>query len=145
MYKRQIDIDGQTLRYRNTAPAWTDFTWPGPQAGAGVRITGVRHDGSSLEFLSEPGGFGLERMVAAAQRKRIDASTFELTWPKGEWAVTVRLRIVSTPAQVGTGGATAEAASGGHGLRGVRLPATIALASAWEESAPVAGTVEAKP
>ncbi len=140
-----IDIDGQTLRYRNTAPAWTDFTWPGPQAGAGVRITGVRHDGSSLEFLSEPGGFGLERMVAAAQRKRIDASTFELTWPKGEWAVTVRLRIVSTPAQVGTGGATAEAASGGHGLRGVRLPATIALASAWEESAPVAGTVEAKP
>lgn len=142
-----IDIDGQTLRYRNAAPAWSDFTWPGPQAGAGVRISGVKYDGSSVEFLTEPGGFGLERMVAAAQRKRIDASTFELTWPKGDTAVTVRLRIVSTPAQVGAGGAAAEAASGANGLRGVRLPATVALASAWEEQvAAHAGTApEAKP
>lgn len=141
-----IDIDGQMLRYRNAAPAWTDFVWPGPQAGAGVRITGVKYDGSSVEFLSEPGGFGLERMVAAAQRKRVDASTFEMSWPKADLAVTVKLRIVSTPAQVGAGGASAEAASGANGLRGVRLPATVALATPLGPAASTTAPAgEAKP
>jgi len=124
-----IDIDGQQLRYRNTAPAWTDFVWPGPVPGGGARITGVRPDGSSVEFLAEPGGFGLERMVATAQRKRVDASTFEMRWPKGDLGVTVKLRIISTQGQVSAQGASAESAAGGQGLRGLKLPATVALAA----------------
>jgi len=25
-----VEIDGQVLRYRNAAPAWTNFVWPNP-------------------------------------------------------------------------------------------------------------------
>ncbi len=122
-----IDIDGQVLRYRNSAPAWTDFVWPGPKAGSGVRITGVAFDGRTIEFLSEPGSFGLERMVAAAQRKRLDASLFEMTWPKDRLGVSVKLRIISTPGQVTSAGASAESASGSNNLRGVKLPAAVTM------------------
>jgi type VI secretion system protein ImpL len=122
-----IEIDGQTLRYRNSAPAWSDFVWPGPKPGAGVRITGVGFDGRTVEFLSEPGSFGLERMVAAAQRKRLEPSLFELSWPRDSLAVSVKLRIVSTPGQVTASGAAAESASGANNLRGTKLPATVTL------------------
>jgi type VI secretion system protein ImpL len=125
-----IEIDGQQLRYRNSAPGWIDFVWPGPRTGAGVRITGVAFDGRSIDFLSEPGGYGLERMVSAAQRKRVDASQFELSWPRDNLAVSVRLRIVSTPAEVGSAGASADAAAGSNGLRGVRLTPAVTLAQA---------------
>ncbi|MED5618025.1 type VI secretion system membrane subunit TssM [Ideonella sp. BN130291] len=135
-----LEIDGQQLRYRNSAPAWSDFVWPGPKPGGGVRITGVAFDGRTIEFLNEPGGFGLERMVAMAQRKRLEPSLFELTWPKDKLAVTVKLRIVSTPGQVTSSGASAESASGANSLRGMKLPATVtqAIAPAPAASAPPA-------
>jgi type VI secretion system protein ImpL len=122
-----IDIDGQQLRYRNSAPTWTDFTWPGPKPGTGVRISGVAFDGRTVEFFSEPGGFGLERMVAAAQRKRLEPSLFEMAWPKDALAVRVKLRIISTPADVSAQqGASAESASGAASLRGMKLPPAVA-------------------
>jgi type VI secretion system protein ImpL len=138
-----IDIDGQQLRYRNSAPTWSDFTWPGPKPGTGVRITGVALDGHAVEFFSEPGGFGLERMVAAAQRKRIEPSLFEMSWAKSPLAVTVKLRIVSTPADVSAQqGASAESASGTGALRGMKLPASITLVSA-APAVPAAGGASA--
>ncbi len=124
-----IEIDGQQLRYRNSAPAWSDFVWPGPRPGAGVRITGVAFDGKTVEFLSEPGAFGLERMVATAQRKRLEPSLFELNWPKDKLAVSIKLKIVSTPGQVTSAGASAESASGSNVLRGVKLPAVVTTAA----------------
>jgi type VI secretion system protein ImpL len=134
-----VEIDGQQLRYRNTAPAWNDFVWPGPKPGTGVRITGVALDGRSVEFLAEPGAFGLERMVSAAQHQRLAPSLFQLSWPKDKLAVSVKLRIVSTPGEVTTAGATPESASGANTLRGMKLPAAVTLAAA--PAAPASGVV----
>ncbi|MFX5793684.1 type VI secretion IcmF C-terminal domain-containing protein, partial [Acinetobacter baumannii] len=61
-----IEIDGQQLRYRNTPPQWTNFVWPNPQGTPGARITATTFDGRTVEVLSEPGRFGLERLIATA-------------------------------------------------------------------------------
>jgi type VI secretion system protein ImpL len=95
-----VDIDGQVLRYRNGLANWAHFVWPG-SGTPGVRITGTALDGTALEFFNEPGRFGLEKMINAAQRKRIDNQTFELRWQQGGASVGVQLRIISnasTPA-----------------------------------------------
>ncbi len=89
-----VDIDGQVMRYRNGLAAWVHFVWPG-SGTPGVRITGTAVDGKTLEFFNEPGRFGLEKMISAAQRKRIDNQTFELRWQQGGASVGVQLRIIS--------------------------------------------------
>jgi type VI secretion system protein ImpL len=120
-----IEIDGQTLRYRNTAASWTNFVWPSQQGAPGVRISGVTFDGRSVEFINHPGRFGLEKMIESAQRRKLDGGGFELKWPSGDLAVPVHLRIVSAPG-AGAGAGAPAAAAGGNGLKGVTLPATIA-------------------
>lgn len=92
-----VDIDGQTVRYRNGAASWSHFVWPGPGT-PGVRISGVLNDGRSIEFFNEAGRFGLEKMINSAQRKKLDGNTFELRWPQNGVAVAVQLRIVSNTA-----------------------------------------------
>ncbi|PPE67709.1 type VI secretion system membrane subunit TssM [Caldimonas caldifontis] len=116
-----LEIDGQALRYRNAAATWTHFVWPGPQHTLGVRLHGVSFDGTTVEFLHEPGRFGLERMVNSAQRRRIDDQTHELRWTRGNQSVAVHLRIIATP------GATAKGqGNGSAGLGSAPLPRTIA-------------------
>lgn len=92
-----IEIDGQTMRYRNGAASWSHFVWPG-SGTPGVRITGVTHDGRLIEFINEPGRFGLEKMINTAQRKRLDGGVFELRWPQAGVSVAAQLRIVSNAA-----------------------------------------------
>lgn len=126
-----IEIDGQQLRYRNGAAAWTDFVWPG-QGTPGVRITGVTPDGRTVEFLNEPGAYGLEKMLGGAKRRRMDAGWFELTWSSGALAVTAQLKLIASPT---TGAPAAGAApsataapdtpSASGGLRGVQLPTLV--------------------
>ncbi|MBI2733933.1 MAG: type VI secretion system membrane subunit TssM [Aquabacterium sp.] len=121
-----VDIDGQVMRYRNGAASWTHFVWPGPGT-PGVRITGMTLDGKPVEFFNESGRFGLEKMINAAQRKRIDNQVFELRWPQGAASVGVQLRIISnaaTPAPA----APATASTGGNGTqaRPGALPSIIA-------------------
>ncbi|MEX5744453.1 type VI secretion system membrane subunit TssM [Massilia sp. X63] len=113
-----LDIDGQQLRYKNTAPAWTNMVHPGPQGMAGVRISAVTFDGRSVELFNEPGQTGLKRMIDAAQKKRKDGGVFELRWSAGNVAVTVDLKIVSSAAANGSG-------EQGQGFRGLKLPTTI--------------------
>ncbi|RZA35400.1 MAG: type VI secretion system membrane subunit TssM [Lysobacteraceae bacterium] len=113
-----LDIDGQQLRYKNTAPAWTNMVHPGPQGMAGVRISALTFDGRSVELLNEPGQSGLKRMIDAAQKKKKDGGIFELRWSAGNVAVTVDLKIVSSAAANGSG-------EQGQGFRGLRLPTTI--------------------
>lgn len=116
-----VDIDGQVLRYRQGASSWNPFVWPGPGT-PGVRITGVTFDGRQLSFFSEPGRFGLEKMINAAQRRRVDQQVFELKWPQGDVAVAVQLRIISNSAP-----ASPEApAAGGTGSRPGSLPPLVA-------------------
>jgi type VI secretion system protein ImpL len=127
-----IEIDGQQLRYRNTAPAWTNMVHPGPQGAAGARISAVTLEGQTVELFNEPGQFGLKRMMDAAARKRTDGGVFELRWSKGNLAVAVGLKIVSNAEAPATQGA---------GFRGMRLPQAIVgrAAAAVAPAAPVAG------
>jgi len=120
-----IEVDGQQLRYRNAMASWSNFVWPG-QGAPGVRITGITTDGRPIEFLSEPGGYGLEKMINKAKRRKLDTGAFELTWANGPLAVTVQLRLISSP---NVGSPTAQGApdtpSASGGLKGVQLPPVV--------------------
>ncbi|HET8869510.1 MAG TPA: ImcF-related family protein, partial [Aquabacterium sp.] len=89
-----VEIDGQTLRYRNGVASWTHFVWPGPGT-PGVRISGVTNDGRSVVFFNEPGRYGLEKMINSAQRRKLDGGVFELKWPQQNVTVALQLRIIS--------------------------------------------------
>jgi type VI secretion system protein ImpL len=126
-----VEVDGQQMRYRNAVASWNNFVWPG-QGTPGVRITGITTDGRAIEFLNEPGGYGLEKMIAKAKRRKIDSNVFELSWPNGNLAVTVQLRLIASAA-VGSPNAAgaADTPSASGGLKGVQLPpAVVGLAAA---------------
>jgi type VI secretion system protein ImpL len=114
-----IEIDGQQLRYRNTPPAWVNMVHPGPQGSSGAKISAVTFDGRTVELFNEPGEFGLQKMIEAATRKRLDGSTHELRWSGGNVSVAVNLKRVSSTE---SGGSDAQAS---RGFRGLRLPDTI--------------------
>ncbi|HEX5355900.1 MAG TPA: type VI secretion system membrane subunit TssM [Aquabacterium sp.] len=121
-----VEIDGQVMRYRNGLANWAHFVWPG-SGTPGVRITGNTVDGKQVEFFNEPGRFGLEKMINAAQRKRVDGQTHELRWAQGGASVGVQLRIISnasTPAPA----VTANSNGNGNGPVGKpgALPSIIA-------------------
>ncbi|MBC7954391.1 MAG: type VI secretion system membrane subunit TssM, partial [Cytophagales bacterium] len=113
-----IEVDGQQLRYRNAVASWANFVWPG-QGAPGVKITGITTEGRAIEFLNEPGGYGLEKMISKAKRRKLDSGAFELTWPNGALAVTVQLRLISSP-NVGSPGApnAPDTPSASGGLKG---------------------------
>ena len=120
-----VEIDGQTLRYRNMAAAWTNFSWPNPAGAPGARITATTTDGRTIEVFNEPGRFGLERLFAAAKKAKTADGNNELTWTRDGVSVSVQLRIISQP------GATAQASGAGQtkassGLLGLKLPAQVA-------------------
>ncbi len=119
-----VDIDGQQMRYRNAAATWSHFVWPGPGT-PGVKISGVTHDGRTVEFFSEPGRYGLEKMINSAQRKRTDGGAFELRWPQGALAVALQLRIISNAAAPAAPPATPDGEAQGSGRPGA-LPAMVA-------------------
>jgi type VI secretion system protein ImpL len=128
-----VEIDGQTLRYRNTAPVWTDMLWPVVTGQPGARITGVTLDGRTVEVLSAPGRFGLEKMFELAQRKRLPDGASELTWTGNGQSVTVHLRVISSPGAVaaadtnkGSGSSASPPSPTNTGLRGLTLPEVVA-------------------
>ncbi len=110
-----IEIDGQLLRFRNGVPQWTNMLYPGPQGNSGVRISGVTPDGRMVELFSEGGAAGLRRMIDSASRTRKEEGVHELRWNAAGVAVSVDLRITSTPGS----------APGDSGFHGMRLPATV--------------------
>ncbi|MDR3213288.1 MAG: type VI secretion system membrane subunit TssM [Azoarcus sp.] len=76
----RVEIDGQTLRYRNGPQPWQAFKWPaGEQAGA--RIQAVAFDGASADVSSQPGRLGLIRMLGESTRVYDPKTTRgQLTW-----------------------------------------------------------------
>jgi type VI secretion system protein ImpL len=116
-----IEIDGQQLRYRNTPPQWSNFVWPNAQGTPGSKISAVTFDGTTVELVNEPGNFGLEKLFATAQRKKLPDNSFELTWSKGAASVSVKLRLIQG-AQAGASGTDSPQ---GKGLRGITLPASV--------------------
>jgi len=115
-----LTIDGQQLRYRNTPPQWTTFTWPNPQGTPGVRVSAVAADGRSIDVLNVPGQQGLARLFDAAQRVTKGNDHYQLTWNSGDASVSVELRIIS---------ATQASAAQSTGARGARLPQVVAGAA----------------
>lgn len=115
-----VEIDGQQLRYRNTQPVWVNMVHPGPQGASGARVSAVTFDGRTVELFNEAGQFGLQKLIEAAAKKRMDGGTFELRWSSGNVAVAVELKKISSPDSAG--GGEAQASRGFHGLR---LPEAI--------------------
>ncbi|MBK1615930.1 hypothetical protein CKO44_20975 [Rubrivivax gelatinosus] len=111
-----VQIDGQTLRYRNAAATWSDFVWPHDGGAPGVRISGTTVDGARIGFVDAPGTFGLDRAFELATRTRLPDGSSELAWTRDGLQLRLQLRIVRGPVE-------ARAAST---LRGLRLPAEIA-------------------
>ena len=116
-----VEIDGQQMRYRNGVARWVRMAWPG-SGTPGARVSGVTHDGRTIEFFSEPGRFGLEKLINAAQRHRIDNGGFELRWAQGAQAVSVQLKIISNAAATV---AASPPAAGGAGQTPVSHPGAL--------------------
>lgn len=124
-----IEVDGQLLRYRNTAPQWTNFVWPNPSGQPGAKITAIAFDGRTIDVISEPGRFGLEKLINSAKRTRKDGGIFELSWSREGLTVAADMRIVSSARTGGDGAAANGNSPQGGGLRGTKLPTTIVGAS----------------
>ncbi|MEH3087741.1 MAG: hypothetical protein PGN26_14675 [Xylophilus ampelinus] len=124
-----VEIDGQRLEHRNGAAAWQDFVWPNAGAAPGARVSGVTADGRTVEVFAAPGSYGFERLIDAAEVKKLPGGIRILTWGSGAQAVTVQYRAVTSPgpAAPAAGGA---ARTAGPGLRGLRLPDMVAGAEA---------------
>ncbi len=119
-----LTIDGQTLRYRNTPPQWSNFVWPNPQGAAGATLTAITFDGRTISLVNEPGRYGLEKLINSAQRTRNPDGTFNLAWTQGKASVSISMRIVSTSQP--TGGSGNAGGTPQQMLRGLQLPTAIA-------------------
>lgn len=128
-----IEIDGQTLRYRNGAAQWTNFVWPNPSGTPGVRLTGVTLDNRTVEVFSAPGAYGFERLITAAQVSKLADGVRELRWGDGRAAIALHYRAITMPGAAATPTAGTANRGGGKGLRGLVLPTLVAGAS---EAAP---------
>lgn len=138
-----VEIDGQTLRYRNTQAQWSNFVWPNAQGAPGARVVATTFDGRTVEMVNFPGRFGLEKLIGSAKRKRKDDGVFELTWSVGAINVSVDLKIVSSPqvsaSSAGTD-APAQSQGSGQGLRGLRLPDAVTTGSPTATATAAAAT-----
>jgi type VI secretion system protein ImpL len=116
-----VDIDGQTMRYRNGQQDWVNFIWPSPQGQPGAKVTAVTADGRTIEIVNFPGQFGLEKLVSSAQRKKHDSGMFAMTWSAAGFGVTVNFRLISD-SRVGSN-SSGNAPEGG--LRNLKLPPIV--------------------
>lgn len=115
-----IEIDGQQLRYRNTAAQWANFVWPNAAGAPGAKVSATTFDGRTVELVNFPGRYGLEKLINSAQRQRKPEGTFQLAWTKDDVTVKVDLRIISS--------AQAQAASTDNprdSLSSLPLPRTV--------------------
>lgn len=132
-----LTIDGQQLRYRNTPAQWMNFVWPNPQGTPGATLSATSFDGRTLQFVNEPGRYGLEKLINSAQRKRNEDGTFDLSWTQGDVNVAFKMRIVSTSQPSGGSGDAPQQQS----LRGARLPlAVVDVATTRANAAAAIGT-----
>ncbi|MBS0372485.1 MAG: type VI secretion system membrane subunit TssM [Proteobacteria bacterium] len=113
-----LEIDGQKLTYRNGAPQWTSFTWPGTSNAPGAKITVSTYDGKTLDTVNHPGRFGLEKMINAAQRSKQPDGSFRLSWKNEGTEVSIDLKVISNTQAQGSSPTT----QGQRGLGGLTLP-----------------------
>lgn len=117
-----VEIDGQTMRYRNGQQEWNTFTWPNAQGQPGAKITALTADGRTLEIANFPGQFGLEKLINSAQRKKLDEGIFQMQWEGAGQQVALRFRLISDARPGNTAGGSGAADAG---LRGLILPSSV--------------------
>jgi type VI secretion system protein ImpL len=133
-----VEIDGQQLRYRNTAAQWANFVWPNAAGAPGAKVLATTFDGRTLEVVNFPGRYGLEKLINSAQRQRKPEGSFQLAWTKDDITVKVDLRIISS--------AQAQAASAENpreSLSSQALPRTVVGDTPVERVAEPAGATPA--
>lgn len=92
-----IDIDGQRMVFENGIQQWVNFVWPNKGAIPGARITAVDLEGKTHTIFEEPGEYGINRLIDAAQRKEQNGS-FEMTWTSKadpSLSIKVKFRLIS--------------------------------------------------
>ncbi|MDO1530436.1 type VI secretion system membrane subunit TssM [Fulvimonas sp. R45] len=114
-----ININGHTLRYRNTPPTWEPFTWDGSQPNAVAQVSAVTFDGRTVSVADFAGDKALGMLIKAAKATNNGGGNYTLTWTRDAIAVTVHLKLVS-------GAQTNADGSQKQGLQGVSLPAAVA-------------------
>lgn len=118
-----LEIDGQKLNYRNSAPQWANFVWPNSAGTPGARITANTYDGKSVEVVNYPGRFGLEKMINAAQRVKQADGSFRLSWKIDGIEVSIDLKVVSNAQAQGS----SPGPQGQRGLGGLSLPERVVM------------------
>ncbi|XZG71809.1 type VI secretion system membrane subunit TssM [Chitinibacteraceae bacterium HSL-7] len=100
-----VEIDGQTLRYRNGPQLWQTFGWPS-QTGQGAKVQVVAYNGTSDVVVSQQGRMAWPRLVAQARASDSgSAQTLSWQWKRNDGSVEevrVNFRMVSgvNPAQL---------------------------------------------
>ncbi|WP_035055130.1 type VI secretion system membrane subunit TssM [Andreprevotia chitinilytica] len=79
-----VEIDGQTLRYRNGPQPWQAFSWPNTTGTQGARIQVVAFNGATSVVANQQGRMGWMRLLSQAQfdhgGDQPGAQTGQLTW-----------------------------------------------------------------
>ncbi|MDR2031160.1 MAG: type VI secretion system membrane subunit TssM [Azoarcus sp.] len=76
----KVEIDGQTLRYRNGPQPWQVFRWPAGEE-QGARIQAVAFNGATATVSDQHGRMGLIRMISESKRSYDPKTTRgQLAW-----------------------------------------------------------------
>lgn len=93
-----LEVDGQTLRYRNEPQAWQRISWPASPAAsavpamasstgaAGARLSMVGANGIPQQLAAFQGTWGWMRLIDRARATQLDPARLQLAWslPAGE-------------------------------------------------------------
>jgi len=96
-----IEVDGQSLLYRNGPQPWAHFNWPSANSNQGVRIQVTFFNGATAQVVNFPGRLGLMRMLRSGRVGNPTAPVTEIVWPvramAGNAATSMRInfRMVS--------------------------------------------------
>ncbi|MBN3751617.1 type VI secretion protein VasK [Paraburkholderia sp. Tr-20389] len=77
----QLTVDGQTLKYLNTADRWQPFVWPGND----LLVTGTRLEWQTVQSglnkgFERHGRWAFVRMLASANVEPLSDTRYKLTW-----------------------------------------------------------------
>lgn len=113
-----ININGQKLNYHNQQPEWQSFVWGGTnvQRLTKVEATLLNDKKVTIENFTDAGALG--RLFQAADGGPNAQGVYTLTWSRSNVAVTVDLKIISSPLMNGNGASR-------RGLGSTGLPANI--------------------
>jgi type VI secretion system protein ImpL len=76
-----IEVDGQTVLYRNGPQPWAHFNWPSQSSNQGARIQVVFFNGATVQVAHFPGRLGLMRLLRSGRVSNPTAPVTQIVWP----------------------------------------------------------------